>query len=70
MKETTLTNLIHQYKLYDVVPVHVLNQFVEKEQKQLIEAFIAGEDNIDDEGLYIVENGAVVYFDNTYGDVL
>jgi len=70
MKETALINLIHQYKLYDVVPVHVLDQFVEKEREQIIEAFKSGEDNIDELGSYIVENGAINYYDLIYGDNL
>ena len=48
------------------IPTDIIEQAKEMEKEQIETAYLKGQDNIDNEGWYINENGQELYYNTTF----
>lgn len=48
------------------IPSHIIEDAKQREKQQIIDAYEAGENNIDNDGCSISRNGAETYYNETF----
>ena len=65
-QQTAVEWLVNQVEDYlGDIPTDIIEQAKEMEKEQIETAYLKGQDNIDNEGWYINENGQELYYNTT-----
>ncbi len=66
-QQTAVEWLVNQVEDYlGDIPTDIIEQAKEMEKEQIETAYLKGQDNIDNEGWYINENGQELYYNTTF----